>query len=86
MEITVEGFRTMLGITIASSFFPFLTQSQAAPQPPSGLDPTIIAALIGIGDVVVGALIAGAFAFYQTKKTAQIEKQRQEEQFQHEKK
>ena len=33
----------------------------------------------------MGALIAGMFVIYQTRKTARVEKQRQEEQFQHEK-
>jgi hypothetical protein len=48
-------------------------------QPSGGLDPAIWAALIGLGGVVVGALIAGAFALYQFRRSTEIEKQRQEE-------
>ncbi len=52
-------------------------------QPASGLDPAIIAAFIGLAGVVVGALIAGAFALKSARRTAEIEREKQAEQFKH---
>ena len=43
------------------------------PASGGGLDPTIIAALIGLGGVVVGALIAGGVAVYQTRRSARLQ-------------
>jgi hypothetical protein len=64
-----------------------LSTTTANTSPPtsavSGFDPAIIAALIGLAGVVVGALIAGAFALYQIRRNVQIEQKRQAEQFQH---
>src|SRR5947209_8172999 len=34
------------------------------------LDPGVLAALIGLGGIVVGALIAGGFGMYQMRRTA----------------
>jgi len=36
------------------------------------LDPGVLAALIGLGGIVVGALIAGGFGMYQMRRTAQL--------------
>ena len=49
-----------------------------------GLNPTILAALIGVVGVIVGALLTGAFVVYQTRRTARIEQKKQHEQFRHE--
>ena len=77
-----------LAIATALSHLFHLLPLQGVPAS-DGLDPTIVAAFIGLGGVVVGALIAGAFAVYQfraqAKKTAQLEKQLQDNQFDHEK-
>jgi predicted NACHT family NTPase len=59
------------------------TSTSTATQPTSGLDPAIIAALIGLAGVVVGALIAGAFALKSARRTAEIEREKQAEQFKH---
>jgi hypothetical protein len=55
----------------------------AKASPPTSIDPAIIAALIGLGGVIVGAVIAGAFALYQMRRTSQVEQKRQEEQYRH---
>jgi predicted NACHT family NTPase len=40
-----------------------------------GLDPAVIAAFIGLGGVIIGALIAGAVALYQTRRTTQAQQE-----------
>ena len=50
----------------------------------SGLDPTIVVALIAFAGVVVGAVIAGLFAVYQSRRTAKLEQENREQQFKHE--
>ena len=63
---------------------PALTHTPtASTQPTISLDPAVWAAIIGLGGVIIGAVIAGAFAIYQMRRTAQIEKKRQEDQFKH---
>jgi hypothetical protein len=52
-------------------------------QSTSSIDPLIIAAFIGLAGVVVGALIAGAFALQSARRTAEIEREKQAEQFKH---
>src|SRR6266487_3192771 len=59
------------------------SSTSTATQPTSGLDPAIIAAFIGLAGVVVGALIAGAFALKSARRTAEIEREKQAEQFKH---
>jgi len=61
---------------------PSSTATSQAP-PSISIDPTIIAALIGLAGVIVGAVIAGAFALYQMRRTSQVEQKRQEEQYRH---
>jgi predicted NACHT family NTPase len=56
------------------------TASTTNPPSPITLDPAIWAALIGL----VGVLIASGLAFYQFRRTAQLEKKRQEEQLHYE--
>jgi hypothetical protein len=51
------------------------TGTSNSSQSAGGLDPAIWAALIGLGGVVVGALIAGIFAFYQQKKSFHYEQE-----------
>lgn len=76
METINVAFHPWLSLLLAGiSSFLFV------PQPPSsGLDSTVLAALIGVGGVILGALITGAIAFYQNryqmKKNAQLETQR----------
>ncbi|GAC1652075.1 MAG: hypothetical protein NVS4B12_23280 [Ktedonobacteraceae bacterium] len=55
-----------------------------AAQPSSDANPAMFIALIGLAGVVIGALIAGAFAVYNARRAAKSEQQRQSEQFQHE--
>jgi flagellar biosynthesis GTPase FlhF len=40
-----------------------------------GLDPIIVAAIIGLGGVVLGALIAGGVVLYQTQRMAQLQRE-----------
>jgi hypothetical protein len=42
----------------------------------SGLPPIILVALIGFGGIVVGGLITGGFTLYQTRRNAQLERER----------
>ncbi|GHO55298.1 NACHT domain-containing protein [Ktedonobacter robiniae] len=62
--------------------------TKTPPSPTNAIDPVVIAAIIGFLGVVIGAVIAGIFAFfhlrYQIRRNAQIEKQRLEDQFIHE--
>ncbi len=51
----------------------------------NGLDSTILAAIIGLVGVIIGAVIAGTFAIKQMRRTHQVERERQQDQFQHEK-
>jgi HEAT repeat protein len=69
----------------ASSIAAFATPSTNN----GGLDPAIIAALIGLGGVIIGALIAGVLALYQARRTTkaqqeqlQIQHQQAQEQLQ----
>src|SRR5260221_403181 len=63
---------------------PTVTSSQTgAVHATGGIDPTVLAPLIGLAGAVVGALIAGAFALYQFRRNAQLERQKQEDQFRH---
>lgn len=71
------------------AFSHLLSLSPQPPPPASSLDPTILGAFIGLSGIVLAALIGGAFAFYQMqyqiKRNAQLEQQRQVDQFQHDK-
>jgi hypothetical protein len=49
-----------------------------------GSDPAVIAARIGLAGVIVGALLAGAFALNQLRRNAQLEQRSQEEKVRHE--
>src|SRR6266851_305672 len=40
-----------------------------------GFDPAIIAAFIGLGGVVLGALIAGGVALFQTRRMSQLQRE-----------
>lgn len=61
------------GKHIASS--PTATPAASSSAGTGGLDSTIIAALIGLGGVVLGALIAGGIALYQTRRTTQLQRE-----------
>src|SRR5205807_10457407 len=52
------------------------TTPATSSEPGPGLDSTIIAALIGLGGVALGALIAGGVALYQTRRARQLQKER----------
>ena len=47
--------------------------ASSSPSNGGGLDPAIIAAIIGLGGVVVGAVIAGAFTISSVKRTARAQ-------------
>ncbi len=73
-------------IPLTTSAPPLTPTAPSVGNTPSmnGLDPAIIAAIIGLAGVIVGALIAGTFALFQMRRTHQVEEKRQTEQFQHE--
>jgi HEAT repeat protein/GTPase SAR1 family protein len=60
--------------TLLISFFSVISKPAATPHA-SGLNPIIIAALIGVGGVIIGALIGGAFALNQSRRNAQLQKE-----------
>ncbi len=63
---------------------PTATSASTGQSPPSSsIDPAIIAAIIGLAGVIVGAVIAGLFALYQMRRAAQVEQKRQEDQYRH---
>jgi hypothetical protein len=53
-----------------------LPSSASTSQSAGGIDPAIIAALIGVVGATVAALIAGGFAVYQVRRNAQLEQER----------
>src|SRR5205085_4811614 len=71
-------------VLVASSPPTATSTSTASTQSNSGIDPAVVAALIGLAGVVVGAIIAGGFAVYQTRRNAQLERKMQEAQHKHE--
>src|SRR5437588_5890392 len=74
---TNEGIQGIASLAINSLAPPPGATATATSQPPSGndgvLNPTIIAALIGLGGIIVGAVIAGGFSLYQARRTAHFQ-------------
>jgi uncharacterized membrane protein len=90
MAITISILLTWLRIQAAAAnasvyVMPSLTPSSSPPATAVqtgvsasayGIDPAAIAARIGLAGVIVGALLAGAFAVNQLRPDARLEQQR----------
>src|SRR5258708_25689358 len=62
---------------VATTPFPSSTAPQPSPtsqQPNGGIDSSVLAALLGLIGVVVGALIAGGFSLYQARYNAKLQR------------
>ncbi len=83
--IAVSGYDNDAQASAHASKTDIIASPTSAPTTASagsgGLDPAITAALIGLGGVFLGALIAGGVALYQTRRTTQL--QREQLQIQH---
>ncbi len=63
---------------VATTPFPSSTAPQPSPtsqQPNGGIDSSVLAALLGLIGVVVGALIAGGFSLYQARYNAKLQRE-----------
>lgn len=84
---TSNALLHIIQITYTHTLLPIISQIGVASSA-NGLDPAVLAALVGLAGVVVGALLAGAFATYQLRyqirRNTQLELQRQADQFKHE--
>lgn len=66
----------VVSISLSPTVLPPSSAQSTHAQQTNGLDPIVLAALIGLVGVIVVAIITGAFAVYQSRKAARIEKQR----------
>ena len=71
-------------ISLSPTVFPPTSAQSTSSQQTNGLQPVVIAALIGLLGAIIVAVITGAFAFYQSRKAARIEQQRRAEEQQYE--
>lgn len=74
-----ESYSHALTSVVYASRIPVVALTILIPATPStnngGSDPAIIVALIGVGGVIIGALITGGVVIYQTRRTRQLQQE-----------